>query len=161
MTEWRDVIRKKGQRRRRPKKEPFDPFTGKGVRRPIPETEKDFKLNITPNRKEEIERKTERISSSKSRKMRPKEVHHSKGGISGRKAKRRGAKMHNPKSRCAMCAKRLTVNQRYHLSSLTPESTDTQLSFCYQCAKFKEGGEPVKAKDRPPTRSRWKRKTRG
>jgi len=71
--------------------------------------------------------------------------------------------MKHPKSRCSMCSKYLTKDQRFEMPS--PDNLNTILTYCEDCVNFREGKtaapKRVVEKKKKGGHDRWKKQTRG
>lgn len=160
---WKNIIKRGQKRRKRKLPEPFNPFTGEG--RDInekPKTYQDYLTGKKPHLVEEESEHEEKVKESEKTKRLPaSRVSQDKGG---RARNFKFNRMRSPKSRCAMCSKYLSRDQRFEMPS--PDDLDTILTYCKDCVDFREGktAGPSKVKERTPKKQgsgRWKKQTRG
>ncbi|QDP59575.1 MAG: hypothetical protein GOVbin1753_8 [Prokaryotic dsDNA virus sp.] len=133
---WEDIIKRK---RGKPKREPYNPFTGTGTK----------PSDIAEERREKLESREQRVKDSQKKVPRAR-VARRLGGGSGnfefareRLANSQGidvkdAKSLNPKNKCAMCG--ITLGNRGRFQTATNAA---DLRYCNECARIREG-KPVR-----------------
>jgi len=133
---WEDIL--KNSRRSKRKREPYNPFTGKGVKgSEITEKKKE----IEQERKDKIKDETKLIPRARvainlgggsrlNRKWMKERHAHSQ------RRDPEKAKSLNSKSKCAQCGIRLTENQRFQTIN-----NASNLYYCENCIKSIEGKE--------------------
>jgi len=166
-----DIIKEKRKgikgpnRKRKPKMVPSNPLTGekgKGHKPKKAESFPDWFKGLNPDRKEEIERKTEKIATSRDRHLQPKQVApHIRPGAAGRSQRKPTTPEKSKK--CAMCGVGLTRKDKVKNAHLE----ETDLHYCSLCNDIKEGRSkpiPHSTLDTRYWTSRWanrRRNTRG